>query len=157
MTIPNKKSFQFEFMPTLEMVPKASVIVFYITDDGEIISDSLKIEFGNELRNFVDVDLSKDQTKPGEELEICVSSKPNSYVGLLGVDQSVLLLKKGNDIDKSTVFEELGKYNEVIKHNYEWSRDYDYTFYNDFKSSEAVIITNADKQYGKIFADDWFF
>lgn len=51
--VPNKKDFQIEFTPSLAMVPKVSVIVYYITSDGEIISDSLKLEFGNELKNFV--------------------------------------------------------------------------------------------------------
>lgn len=37
-------------------------------------------------------------------------SKPNSYIGLMGVDQSVLLLRKGNDLDKSQIFNELGEY-----------------------------------------------
>lgn len=101
-------------------------------------------------RHFqVDVELSKDQAKPGEQIEISVSSKPNSFVGLLGVDQSVLLLKKGNDIEKSTVFDDLDKYNSVDKYNYEWSQDYDYRYYSDFQSSEAVVITNANKEYGK--------
>jgi CD109 antigen len=147
ITIPGERSFQFEFMPTMAMVPKASVVVFYITDDGEIISDSLKIEFGNELRNFIDIELSKDQAKPGETLEICVSSSPNSFVGLLGVDQSVLLLKKGNDIEQSTVFAELEKYNEVNIHNYHYA--FHDTFYKDFESSGTVIITNANKKHGE--------
>lgn len=51
--VPNKKDFQIEFTPSLAMIPKVSVIVYYITSDGEIVSDSLKLEFGNELNNFV--------------------------------------------------------------------------------------------------------
>lgn len=35
------------------MVPKANLIVYYIRPDGEIVSDRLKIEFDNELQNFV--------------------------------------------------------------------------------------------------------
>lgn len=80
-------------------------------------------------------------------MQISVHSKPNSFVGLLGVDQSVLLLKKGNDIEKSTVFDELAKYNEVNKYNFEWSNYYEYSSFSDFKASEAVIITNAKKEY----------
>lgn len=53
LSVPNSKNFSFTFTPSLAMIPKANVIVFYITTDGEIISDSLKVEFGNELRNFV--------------------------------------------------------------------------------------------------------
>lgn len=35
------------------MVPNAKLLVFYITSSGEIISDSVGIEFGSDLRNFV--------------------------------------------------------------------------------------------------------
>lgn len=51
--VSNSKTFQFEFKPTLTMVPKANLVAFYITPDGEIISDFLQLEFGNELNNFV--------------------------------------------------------------------------------------------------------
>lgn len=51
--VSHKKQHQIEFAPTLSMVPSAHVVIYYITADGEIISDSLKVEFGNELRNFV--------------------------------------------------------------------------------------------------------
>lgn len=82
-------------------------------------------------------------------MEISVSSQPNSYIGLLGVDQSVLLLKKGNDIEKQTVFDDLAKYNDADKYNWEYIENYQYVYYSDFQSSHAVIITNAKKQYGK--------
>lgn len=49
----NTKDFQFDFQPTMAMIPKAKVIVFYITSGGEIISDTLTVNFGNELGNFV--------------------------------------------------------------------------------------------------------
>lgn len=96
------------------------------------------------------MELSSSQAKPGENLEISVSTNPNSIVGLLGVDQSVLLLKKGNDIEPSAVLDEFKKYDEVNKHNYDWSNRYDYSRYRDFQSSDAVIITNAQKQYGMV-------
>ena len=35
------------------------------------------------------------QAKPGEKVDIKVTTNPDSYVGLMGVDQSVLLLKSG--------------------------------------------------------------
>lgn len=56
------------------------------------------------------MDVSRNQARPGQEVDITVISKPNSYIGLLGVDQSVLLLRKGNDLDKSQIFNELGEY-----------------------------------------------
>lgn len=77
-----------------------------------------------------------------------MDTNPNSFVGLLGVDQSVLLLKKGNDIERDVVFDELKKYGEIDKYNYEWYENYDYSSrYNDFESYDAIIITNAKKEY----------
>jgi CD109 antigen len=51
--VPNSKSFNFRFLASFAMVPKANLIVFYIRPDGEIVSDNLKVEFGDELQNFV--------------------------------------------------------------------------------------------------------
>jgi CD109 antigen len=145
----NSKRHVLNITPKVSMVPKARVIVYYLTANGEIISDKIDVEFGNELSNFVDLKLSSEQAKPGETLNISVSTRSNSYVGLLGVDQSVLLLKKGNDIEPSTVFSELDKYGEVDNYNYEWYRNYDYSYdETDFSQSDAVLITNAKKSKG---------
>ena len=48
----------------------------------------------------VEVQVAPDSVEPGKAVDIIVKSKPNSYVGVLGVDQSVLLLKTGNDITR---------------------------------------------------------
>lgn len=70
--------------------------------------------------SFLQVSLSIDRlsAEPGQPVKfkvnqdfqfvifICeyqVKADPNSYVGLLAVDQSVLLLKSGNDITKEMV------------------------------------------------------
>lgn len=47
------KSSDFGFTATYDMVPKTKIVVFYITSNGEVISDSLELEFDNKLRNFV--------------------------------------------------------------------------------------------------------
>lgn len=51
--VSNEKNFHFEFVPTSSMIPKANLVVFYISNDGEIISDSLKLDFDSQLQNFV--------------------------------------------------------------------------------------------------------
>lgn len=99
--------------------------------------------------------MSSDQGKPGDQVSITVSTKPNSYVGLLGVDQSVLLLKKGNDLDKSAVFEELGKFNERTRWERRFYGSY-YGSYADFDSSGAAIITNAKEEIRKLFSKKTF-
>lgn len=39
--------------PTIMMIPKAHVVFNYLTSDGEIISERIEINFGNELVNHV--------------------------------------------------------------------------------------------------------
>lgn len=93
--VANVKSHTLKFLATFSMVPNAQLVVYYVRPDGEIVSDRLEIQFSADLANFIKLDVSKNQAKPGDEVQITVLTKPNSYVGLLGVDQSVLLLKKG--------------------------------------------------------------
>ena len=55
--VPDSKKYLIVFKPALAMVPNVKVVVYYITDDGEIISDSEMIEFGNDLKNYVSLKL----------------------------------------------------------------------------------------------------
>ena len=80
-------------------------------------------------------------------MDITVISKPNSYIGLLGVDQSVLLLRKGNDLDKSQIFNELDEYSRKQSHpsRYgidEWE-DFAVSFQNHTKREHIVMSPNA--------------
>lgn len=49
----------------------------------------------------VSVKTDMKDTKPGGLVNVSVETKPNAIVGLLGIDQSVLLLKSGNDITQN--------------------------------------------------------
>ncbi|KAL5016385.1 hypothetical protein ScPMuIL_005974 [Solemya velum] len=58
----------------------------------------------------VSLEFDQNQVLPGENVGLTVRADPNSYVSILAVDQSVLLLKGGNDITQSQVLEELQTY-----------------------------------------------
>lgn len=53
ISFPSTKRHVISFIPKVTMIPKARVVVFYLTSDGEIVSDKFDVEFGNELINFV--------------------------------------------------------------------------------------------------------
>jgi CD109 antigen len=167
----NSDRFEFSVKPTMDMLPTAKVLVFYIEDSGEIISDYTAVEFGNQLKNFVrieifsrqvkiikssqfqvDIKLSKNQTEPGKNVTLNIKTLPNSFVGLLGVDQSVLILKSGNDINKQIVFSELMQYDYANTYNNYYNNDgnFDYRYYQDFGSTDNVVITNAKPPFRKI-------
>lgn len=42
--------------------------------------------------------MSRDEVEPDTSVDLNFEAKPNSYIGVAGIDQSVLLLKTGNDI-----------------------------------------------------------
>ena len=92
--------------------------------------------------------MSQNEVKPSSSVNISIKSKPLSYVGLLGVDQSVLLLRSGNDIDINTVTNEIQSYLPVNQYNNDWSEFISYNYYRDFDVSDNFIITNANPEYG---------
>lgn len=146
--VPDRMLHTFRFPASFAMVPRAKLVVFFVQDDGELVSDSVEIEFGSDLQNFLKVTLSKAESKPGENVDIVVNTNPDSYVGLLGVDQSVLLLKSGNDITSGQVFEELKMYEQPSYGYYRRKRFAPWRHYNtydDFNDVGATIMTNANE------------
>jgi len=80
------------------------------------------------------------EAKPSEEVNIQVKTDPESYVGLLGVDQSVLLLKSGNDLSRDAVFNSLNKFKTTTPYQHGYGR-----YPGD--NSGLVTLTNADYPY----------
>lgn len=103
--VSNQKDFTFKFVGAFEMIPKAKLLIYYLRSNGDIISETLDMEFKKQLMNKVDLNVSNDKCKPGEEVDIRVTSKPTSFVGLLGIDKSVIILKSGNDLSETDIFD----------------------------------------------------
>lgn len=152
--VSNNNTHKFRFVATYVMAPTAHVVVFYVKDDGEVVADAIDIELQGSLQNFVKINTNSEETQPGTDVELTVETKPNSYVGILGVDQSVLLLKSGNDITEDAVLEELGSYDSSSQAPYMPSltfrskRPYYWwpgsaTAQQVFDNSGAVILTNG--------------
>ncbi|XP_041780456.1 CD109 antigen-like isoform X3 [Anopheles merus] len=161
IAVPESKTQSFKFPATFAMVPRAKLVVYYIAPNGDMVSDSKVITFDSELQNFMKVSLSKEQSKPGQDVEISISTNPDSYVGLLGVDQSVLLLKSGNDITKQQVFSELEKYEERSygfyrrKKRFAWNP---HAEHRDFSTVGAFVMSNAnDPPQKHYYLEDMFF
>ncbi|KAL5016867.1 hypothetical protein ScPMuIL_006456 [Solemya velum] len=105
-----KKSGSFSIPITHLMTPTAELIAYYVRPDGEVVADTITFDVDGSFQNKVSLDFNQNQVLPGENVELTVRADPNSYVSILAVDQSVLLLKGGNDITQSQVLEELQSY-----------------------------------------------
>ncbi|KYN33932.1 hypothetical protein ALC56_11746 [Trachymyrmex septentrionalis] len=111
--VQDKYTTSFKFLATYVMAPIAHVIVYYVRTDGEVLADSLDVELTGVLQNHVDIKIAPGEVMPGENVNLMISAKPNSFIGLLGIDQRSLLLKSGNDISYDQVYKELQTYDKA--------------------------------------------
>lgn len=154
VAVPERKYHVFKFKATFDLVPKATVIV-YRFKNGEIVAAKIEITIDEDLNNFIKLKLSKSETKPGEDVSIDVISTDGSYVGLVGVDQSVLLLKKNDGLTKEEALREMNEYQDhyLNVENGPWQvtpRNYINEYFSVFERSHLILFTNA-KQDGKYF------
>ncbi|KAJ8680026.1 hypothetical protein QAD02_015813 [Eretmocerus hayati] len=146
----DRHTASFRFFATYVMAPVAHVLVYYVREDGEVIADSLEVELEGTLQNFVDIRTQTDEVRPGGDVDLTISAKPNSYVGILGVDQRSLLLKSGNDISYDQVKKELmsydmkdGSYYSDDEFTPSWIRPGSASTEEVFRKSGTVVLTNA--------------
>lgn len=102
-------SYDLEIIPTIEMMPTLKIVIYYLKD-GNMVSTFLEVNVSDDPKNEISLKVSKEQSKPGEEIDLKIRAPVGSYVGLLGIDQSVLLLKSGNDLKQSDITDELNEY-----------------------------------------------
>ncbi|XP_066290647.1 CD109 antigen-like isoform X3 [Branchiostoma lanceolatum] len=98
-------------VPTVaQMAPSSRMVVYWMTDTGEVCNDGLTFTVKGAFENQVSLSYDKDRAEPAEDIAVTVRADPDSLVALLTVDQSVLLLASGNDITQEKVLAELEEY-----------------------------------------------
>nr|XP_034324217.1 CD109 antigen isoform X1 [Crassostrea gigas]XP_034324218.1 CD109 antigen isoform X1 [Crassostrea gigas] len=113
----NQQSFTFSVPLTDKMAPNARIVTYYVKTDGEVVTDSISFNVAGVFQNRVALSFDKTKAQPGENVNVRVTADPMSTVNLLAVDQSVLLLKSGNDITQEEVIDELKTYDTI--HHYD--------------------------------------
>lgn len=102
---------QFTFQITQAMSPKVRIVAYYIRPENqEIVADAINTDVDGVFRTPISLSTSVATSKPGSPVTVNVATKPGAYVGLLALDQSILLLKTGNDITQADVIKELETY-----------------------------------------------
>lgn len=146
--VPNRNYHVFKFMATFNLVPEANIIV-YRFHNGEFVSTSARIQIEEDLNNFIKFKLSKNEVKPGSEVNIDVITKAASHVGLVGVDQSVLLLKSKKYITRQDAVSEMNDYQNHIYDVGEgpWSVMNKHSYYinsiNSFDMNNLIFFSNG--------------
>nr|AGJ71756.1 macroglobulin [Palaemon carinicauda] len=97
--------------------PDAWVLVWYVREDGEVVSDSREIKMKKCLPNKVDFSWSVAEAQPGEQVTMSVSSESRSLCSVGVVDRSTeMLTPESNALTENSFFSMLNSY------NYRWRR-----------------------------------
>nr|XP_027788032.1 C3 and PZP-like alpha-2-macroglobulin domain-containing protein 8 [Marmota flaviventris] len=95
---------------TPSMVPLGRLLVLYVREDGEGVTDSLQFAVENYFENQVSLTYSANETRPGEVVDLWVRAARGSCVCIAAVDRSVYLLRSGFRLTPAQVFRELEDY-----------------------------------------------
>ncbi|KAK4309866.1 hypothetical protein Pmani_018528 [Petrolisthes manimaculis] len=77
--------------------PTAKVIVWLTRSDGEVVSDARQLKVDTCYTNPVTVAWSTSKSQPGDEVDVSITSHPQSICSLGVVDKSVELLSSTSD------------------------------------------------------------
>uniref|UniRef100_A0A8D0HQ52 Alpha-2-macroglobulin bait region domain-containing protein n=1 Tax=Sphenodon punctatus TaxID=8508 RepID=A0A8D0HQ52_SPHPU len=114
VAVGKKRSTTFTLTPENSWAPMACIIVYYVTDSGEVVNDAVVVPIQPVLKNKIKMSWSKDKAEPSEKVSLKIGvSEPNTIIGLSVVDKSTKLVGERSDITEDTVFHELSLYNTV--------------------------------------------
>lgn len=148
-------SDQLVFVPTYECTPKLQVLV-YILLGKSLCSKTVTVELRETLNNFIELNVVPESAKPGETVDLNISSNPKSFIGLLGVDQSVMLLRSGNDLALDAVWNEIDLFHSQVSYSRFGIFDPEKpkkkkslpqyaNYWEDFDRAKIIIFTNTDE------------
>ncbi|XP_030383417.1 CD109 antigen isoform X2 [Scaptodrosophila lebanonensis] len=105
--VADKRNHVIKFLASFAMMPRAKLFV-YMEVNGELIYDEEIIQFEETLLNSVQVE-APVRAPPGQNIDITISTKPYSYVGLIAVDQNADA-RVGNDLTHKRLMSALKAY-----------------------------------------------
>ncbi|XP_043065393.1 alpha-2-macroglobulin [Drosophila ficusphila] len=130
-----QKTVNVTLKPTFQHSPNGRMYFYYVDETGEFRFVEVNFSVEVELQNKIEIK-APEQVKPGAEVELEIKTEPKSFVGLLAVDQSVLLLGNNNDLTKDAFNWRLSRYDTSTP----WQGGYSYY---PGERSGVVTMTNA--------------
>ncbi|XP_062137544.1 thioester-containing protein 1 allele R1 [Drosophila sulfurigaster albostrigata] len=122
-----------KFLASFAMMPRAKLLVYMVVN-GEFVYDEQVIRFEENLLNAVQIE-APIRAPPGQDIDIGISTKPYSYVGLMVVDQNMAAMHRGNDLTHERLMDAL--------HAYELS-DVNTPVGSPGKESGVITMSNTD-------------
>ncbi|XP_074834082.1 C3 and PZP-like alpha-2-macroglobulin domain-containing protein 8 isoform X2 [Carettochelys insculpta] len=98
------------FMVAHNMAPLGRLLVYYVRENGEGVTDSLQFTVKSSFENQIAVAISANETRPGDVVSLKVKAAKGSCVCISAVDKSVYLLKTGFQLTSTQIFQEMAEY-----------------------------------------------
>jgi CD109 antigen len=148
---------EISFAATPQMTPSSKLLVYQILPNSEVAADFVPFQVVAEYPHSVDVQFSREEAKPGDQLNVNVVTEGRSKVGIVAVDRSVYILAE-NRLNLQQVFDELERlYMEPQAELHELSiyvgvetrgaKDV-------FEEAGVVVLSNNRVPEGKEYKDD---
>ncbi|CAL1294220.1 unnamed protein product [Larinioides sclopetarius] len=95
-----------------EMAPTASLIVWDMAREGEVVADALTFPVDGLSRNNFSVTLNEKKDKTGQTIEVVVEGHPGTYIGLSAVEHQLHKMDSGADLSPTEVLEKMNSFDE---------------------------------------------
>ncbi|KAM7353925.1 macroglobulin complement-related [Cochliomyia hominivorax] len=101
-----------------EMAPVATIVVWKITKQGQIVADSLTFPVNGISRNNFTVYINNRKARTGEKVEVAIFGEPGSYVGLSGIDSAFYTMQAGNELTYAKIITKMSSFDEQTNGTY---------------------------------------
>ncbi|XP_053709629.1 C3 and PZP-like alpha-2-macroglobulin domain-containing protein 8 [Synchiropus splendidus] len=92
------------------MAPLTRLLVYYVRENGEGVTDSIQIPIQPKFENQVSVSLSTNESMPGDPLTLRIQADRSSCVCVATVDKSLYLIKPDFQLSPNKIFKELADF-----------------------------------------------
>ncbi|XP_046559068.1 alpha-2-macroglobulin-like protein 1 [Haliotis rubra] len=110
---PDVPSIKIELNVSCSMAPEATLLVYHIRPDGEVVADTESFKVEQCFTNPVKMAFTPSKEYPGYPTQLSLSAAPGSLCMVGVVDQSVYLLGGKNQITPKQLFSPLEHYNAI--------------------------------------------
>ncbi|XP_002027253.2 CD109 antigen [Drosophila persimilis] len=101
-----------------EMAPMATMVVWKITQQGQVVADSLTFPVNGISRNNFTVYINNRKARTGEKVEVAIFGEPGSYVGLSGIDSAFYTMQAGNELTYAKIITKMSNFDEQTNGTY---------------------------------------
>ncbi|XP_016968593.1 CD109 antigen [Drosophila biarmipes] len=101
-----------------EMAPVATMVVWKINQQGQVVADSLTFPVNGISRNNFTVYINNRKARTGEKVEVAIFGEPGSYVGLSGIDSAFYTMQAGNELTYAKIITKMSNFDEQTNGTY---------------------------------------